>query len=109
MTRTFQDSRERSTRATPDSDARSLCVSVENVRNDLLLETLLSKYARARVLHLVAAVSSIMLPNPAPRVRHSLSPVASDPSLPQVGICSSISTFDYCSCTLFSFRSWHLF
>jgi hypothetical protein len=64
MTRTFQNSRERSTRATPDSDARSLCVSVENVRNDLLLETLLSKYARARVLHLVAAVSSIMLPHP---------------------------------------------
>jgi hypothetical protein len=86
MTRTFQDSRERSTRATPDSDARSLCVPVENVRNDLLLETSLSNYARARVLRPVAAVSSIMMLSSAPshphllngiRVRHFLSPAAS--------------------------------
>jgi hypothetical protein len=118
MTRTFQDSRERSTRATPDSDARSLCVPVENVRNDLLLETSLSNYARARVLRPVAAVSSIMMLSSAPshphllngiRVRHFLSPAASDPTLPQVGISSFSSTFGYCSCTLFSFWSWHLF
>jgi hypothetical protein len=117
MTRTFQNSRERSTRATPDSDARSLCIPVENVRNDLLLETLLSNYGRAGVLRLVEAVSSVMLLNSAPshphllnriRVRHFLSGgVRFNASAGRNS--SSSSTFDYCSCTLFSFRSWHLF